>query len=390
MTLNLDKSNWKRATLGEVIRHITDRVDPETSGLERFLAGEHIPSRSLTIKEWGVIGRDPVGPQFFKRFKPGHVLYLSRRTYLRKTAVPDFTGICGEKTFVMETLNPEVLSQEFLPFVMSAEPFHTYAIAMSRGSVNPYINWGDLKAYEFDLPPLDEQKRIADLLWAVEQEIQTVARLQLTSERAVRLRRRELMAMGEMVKASDVFAIEIGRQRSPKFQTGVSPVPYMRSANVKRGVVLTADVLSMDFTPQEVKRFALADGDVLVTEGCGSPLEVGAPARWDNDITGPVCFQNTLLRYRAASTDPGWLWQWAQFAFDEGRFREAAAGTGILHIGLKRAKEMQVQVPDLETQRKIATLLEVLDNAGAAIAMRLKRARTLADSLSREVFGVSG
>ena len=30
------------------------------------------------------------------------------------------------------------------------------------------MNWSDIERYEFDLPPLDEQKRIADLLWAVE------------------------------------------------------------------------------------------------------------------------------------------------------------------------------------------------------------------------------
>jgi type I restriction enzyme S subunit len=368
---------------------VTDRVDPETSGLERFLAGEHIPSNNLEIREWGLIGRDPIGPMFYKRFRPGHVLYVSRRAYLRKTAVPRFTGICGEKTFVLQTIDQSVLLQEFLPFLLSSDSFHKYAVAMSRGSVNPYINWAELVAYEFNLPPLDEQKRLSGLLWSVEREIQATSQLQLASERAARTQRRELMSMGEPAKASDVFDIEIGRQRSPKFLTGENPVPYMRSANVKRGVVSTADVLSMDFTPHEVNRFALAEGDVLVTEGCGSPLEVGAPARWNNEIAGPVCFQNTLLRYRAASVRPNWLWQWAQFAFDEGRFREAAAGTGILHIGLKRAKEMQVRVPDLETQRKVAAILDAVDNAGATISGRLESARRLTESLSREMFGTS-
>lgn len=187
MTLNLDKSTWKRVCLRDVIRHVTDRVNAETSGLERFLAGEHIPSGSLSIREWGVIGRDPIGPMFFKRFRPGHVLYVSRRSYLRKTAVPDFIGICGEKTFVLETLNPTLLSQEFLPFLLSAERFHSYAVAMSRGSVNPYINWTDLAAYEFDLPPLHEQKRIAGLLWAVErhsEKLTTVRASLLATEAA--------------------------------------------------------------------------------------------------------------------------------------------------------------------------------------------------------------
>lgn len=168
MSLNLDKASWKRVRLGDVIRHVTDRVDPETSGLERVLAGEHIPSNSLEIKDWGVIGRDPIGPMFYKRFRPGHVLYVSRRSYLRKTAVPDFEGITGEKTFVLETRDSTVLLQEFLPFVLSAEAFHTYAVANSRGSVNPYVNWTDLANYEFDLPLLGEQRRLGDLLWAVE------------------------------------------------------------------------------------------------------------------------------------------------------------------------------------------------------------------------------
>ncbi|MER7335988.1 MULTISPECIES: restriction endonuclease subunit S [unclassified Micromonospora] len=168
MSLTLDKSGWKRVALGDVIRHVTDRVDPETSGLERFLAGEHIPSNSLHIKEWGVIGRDPIGPMFYKRFRPGHVLYVSRRSYLRKTAVPEFEGITGEKTFVLETRDQTVLLQEFMPFLLSAEAFHSYAVANSRGSVNPYINWTDLANYQFDLPPLQEQVRLAELLWAVE------------------------------------------------------------------------------------------------------------------------------------------------------------------------------------------------------------------------------
>lgn len=388
MTLDLDKSAWKRTALKDVIRHVTDRVDPETSGLERFLAGEHIPSGSLGIREWGVIGKESVGPMFYKRFKPGHVLYVSRRSYLRKTAVPDFTGVCSEKTFVLETLDPSVLSQDFLPFLLSAERFHSYAIAMSRGSVNPYINWTDLAAYEFDLPPLDEQKRIADLLWAVERDIQSSLQMRLASEQMVRLRRRDLMSVGDQVKASDVFDIKIGRQRSPKFQTRENLVPYMRSANVKRGKISTSDVLSMDFTPQEVESFALAEGDVLVTEGCGSPLELGAPARWNNEIDGPVCFQNTLLRYRAEAVDPDWLWQWAQFAFDEGLFREASAGTGILHIGLRRAREMLVLVPDLEAQRKTAALLGNLEAAVNAISVRLESTRVLANSLRSEIFGV--
>jgi type I restriction enzyme S subunit len=176
VTLTLEKSSWKRVALRDVVRHITDRVDAQTSGLKRFLAGEHIPSASLAITSWGVVGKDPIGPMFYKRFEPGHVLYVSRRTYLRKVSVPDFDGITGEKTFVLETIDPSALLQEFLPFVLSAERFHAYALANSRGSVNPYLNWGELADYQFALPPVDAQKRIADLLWAIEHHKRALAK----------------------------------------------------------------------------------------------------------------------------------------------------------------------------------------------------------------------
>jgi type I restriction enzyme S subunit len=100
------------------------------------------------------------------RFKPGHVLYGSRRTYLRKVAVADFEGITANTTFVIEPKDPDTLVPEFLPFVMQTESFHEHSIGQSKGSVNPYINFSDLVWYEFALPPLEEQRQIARLLAA--------------------------------------------------------------------------------------------------------------------------------------------------------------------------------------------------------------------------------
>ena len=96
------------------------------------------------------------------RFRRGHVLYGSRRTYLRKVAVADFEGVTANTTFVIETRDPNVLLSELLPFIMATESFHEHSIKKSKGSVNPYVNFSDIAAYEFALPPLDEQRRIAE------------------------------------------------------------------------------------------------------------------------------------------------------------------------------------------------------------------------------------
>ena len=123
----------------------------------------------LRIRRWGEINDDYLGPAFHMRFKPGQVLYGSRRTYLRKVAVPDFEGVCANTTFVLGSKDPTVLLPELLPFIMQTEVFHEYSITNSKGSVNPYINFSDLTEYEFALPPLAEQRRIAEVLWAAEE-----------------------------------------------------------------------------------------------------------------------------------------------------------------------------------------------------------------------------
>ena len=123
------KPGWTRVAFGDVVRQVKDRVDPETSGLERYVAGEHMDTEAPRIRRWGTVGDGYLGPAFHMRFRPGQVLYGSRRTYLRKVVVADFEGITANTTFVLETKNPDILLPELLPFVMQQESFHDHSIA---------------------------------------------------------------------------------------------------------------------------------------------------------------------------------------------------------------------------------------------------------------------
>ena len=162
------KPGWMWVKFGDMVRQVKDKVDAKPSGLKWYVAGDHMDTDDLRIWRRGEITDDYLGPAFHMRFRPGQVLYGSRRTYLRKVAVADFEGICANTTFVLESTNPDVLLPDLLPFVMQTEAFHGFSIKSSRGSVNPYINFSDLAEYEFALPPLAEQRRITELLEASE------------------------------------------------------------------------------------------------------------------------------------------------------------------------------------------------------------------------------
>ena len=164
----MSKAGWTRVALATWCAMVNDRVDdPDEAGLERYVGLEHIDPGRPAIRRWGDIG-DGIDASRM-RFKPGHVLFGKRRAYQRKVAVADFEGICSGDIYVLRAKDPSVLLPELLPFIMQTDAFIEHAVEISVGSLSPTINWTSLAEYEFALPPLEEQRRIADGRWRHEQ-----------------------------------------------------------------------------------------------------------------------------------------------------------------------------------------------------------------------------
>jgi restriction endonuclease S subunit len=81
--------------------------------------------------------------------------------------VTEFDGICSAHAMVVRA-KPDVVLSEFLPFLMMSDRFMNRAVEISVGSLSPTINWTTLKWEEFPLPPLDQQRHIAEILWVVD------------------------------------------------------------------------------------------------------------------------------------------------------------------------------------------------------------------------------
>ncbi|MEU5675723.1 restriction endonuclease subunit S [Streptomyces rochei] len=389
MNLNLDKSAWRRVTLGNVAKHVTDRVDAETSGLERFLAGEHIPSNDLAIAQWGTIGRDPIGPMFYKRFKPGHVLYVSRRSYLRKTAVPEFEGITGEKTFVLESRDESVLLQRFLPFVLSAEVFHSYAVANSRGSVNPYINWTELANYEFALPPLDVQQRLADLLWTVEKERRAAHTLSMTLASTASAIFENYASRRSSEELSN-WVVRIDAGRSPK----ASPEP---AGSDEFGVLKVSAVGAGVFVSEENKRL-LSDeefrpgdsvwaGDLLITRANAVVANVARPCLVEADYPNLMLSDKTLRIVPREGVSTRVLLAALQARSYRAHVRESVGGTEAKNISQKRI--LKGPVPRLERDEidELEQHLQANDRTRHAARKRTEAACALKGSLVTGIFG---
>ena len=96
-------------------------------------------------------------------FEAGVVLYSKLRPYLRKVAVADFRGLCSADMYPL-TFDRSRVALDFAKFALLGEEFTAFAVEKSTRARMPKLNRQQLLAYEFPLPPLAEQKRIAQRL----------------------------------------------------------------------------------------------------------------------------------------------------------------------------------------------------------------------------------
>jgi len=163
------KQDWPSVKFGDVVENINlVERNPLDAGLDRFVGLEHMDSENLHIRRWGMIeGSDTT---FTKRFRKGQVLFGKRRAYQRKVAVAEFDGICSSDILTFDPKG-DALIPELLPFIVQSEGFFAHALGTSAGSLSPRTRWSQLADYEFPLPPKDEQRRIAEILWAADDGI---------------------------------------------------------------------------------------------------------------------------------------------------------------------------------------------------------------------------
>ena len=160
---------WVKVRFDALAENIVEHVEvPSKSGYDRFIGGDYLDPGSLKITRWG--STDDVEAQKLL-FKKGHILFGKRNAYLRKVAYADFDGVCSAHMLVLQA-KPDYIIEEFLPFFMQTDQFWERALMISEGSMSPTIKWKILAQQEFVIPPKDEQRRIADILWAVDETIE--------------------------------------------------------------------------------------------------------------------------------------------------------------------------------------------------------------------------
>jgi type I restriction enzyme, S subunit len=152
--------------LGKVIRIASGQVDPKNAAIARLVSvgpenilvgGGLIPDSLKTAKELGQISGKYA-------FDSDAILYSKIRPNLNKIALPDFDGICSADMYPIWVRDKQIANQVYLYYVVNSEKFVSDATARSFRTGLPKINRPDLESIKILLPPLPEQRKIAEIL----------------------------------------------------------------------------------------------------------------------------------------------------------------------------------------------------------------------------------
>lgn len=153
-----------KVKFSDVVQRAHTKEDRFSTDKIYYTGGEHIDTDDVIVSKRGIIKGSTIGPMFYCGFIAGDILFVTRNPHLRKCGIATYDGICSEKTFVLRTKNEEILLQDYLLFVMHTTKFWNYLETNKSGSVNFFINWSTLAKYEFELPGLEEQFKVVQLL----------------------------------------------------------------------------------------------------------------------------------------------------------------------------------------------------------------------------------
>ncbi len=367
------QTGWRRVKFGDVVRLSKARSqDPLTDGIERYVGLEHLEPGDLRIRSWGNVAD---GVTFTNVFQPGQVLFGKRRAYQRKVAVADFSGVCSGDIYVLETKNAQLLLPEFLPFICQTDAFFDHAVGTSAGSLSPRTNWTSLADFEFALPLPEEQKRILELLLAVQAGLECLGDAKVAGEKlfdSALLDAFENLANAKLKKVKECYDIQLGKMSSEKARLGENQKTYIKNNNVLWGKFDFSELPQMSFDGREMEKYSLRYGDLLVCEGG----EIGRAAIWREAIPG-MLYQKALHRLRPKTENdiPEFMFHYLRYCAKRGILEGVATGTTIRHLPVEQLSELQLPFPPQQDQKEIAQELTVITDGIARIEERLDVAR---------------
>lgn len=366
----------------EIAFNSTEKKKPVDEDKYTYLGLEHLDSDSIYVTRYGA----DVAPKGDKLImKKGDVLFGKRRAYQKKVAIAPFDGIFSAHGMVLRP-KEDVIDKDFFPMFIKSDYFLDAAIKISVGSLSPTINWRDLKELKFELPSLEEQRKLAEVLWAIYDMKDKYKKLILATDELVKSQFIEMF--GELGKDDKGWGLTtIGeccelnpkRPRDINDELLVSFVPM--PAVSEDGKIDCSDIKPYKEVRKGFTYFA--ENDVLFAKitPCMENGK-GAVAKGLEGGIGSGSTEFHVLRPIIGKSNPYWLYILTMFESFRVGARKVMTGTGgQLRVPIGYLNDYPISLPPIESQERFEEIVHQSDKSKFALQEAIKDL----DALSKKI-----
>lgn len=336
------------------------------------------------------------------RFEKGDVLYGKLRPYLNKVVFADTPGFCT--TEIVPISGNTAVDPRYLFHWLKHPAFLDYVSSVSHGLNMPRLGTEAGNKAPFVLAPAAEQKRIADKLDTVLSRVDAVNdRLARVSPLLKRFRQSVLTAATSGTLTADWrktqgllledWSEEVLTNGAVNFANGISKrsahsgteTTVLRLADFKSSLRIYGNERSIKLDPNEIEKFKLRKGDILVVRVNGSVELTGkfilyVPA---NEETECYCDHFIRIRLDAERFDPSYVLAVANVGDGRAHIENGlvtSAGQNTVNQGVLGS--LPIPLPTLDEQKEIVRRVELLFAYADRVEARLQGALTAAGRLT--------
>ena len=353
-----------KVLLGDVAKEHKETCKGSKEGYP-IVGLEHLVPEDVKLTQWSTDSEKT----FTKMFRKGNVLFGRRRAYLKKAAVAPFDGICSGDITVIEAL-PDKILPELLPFVIQNDSLFEFAVGKSAGSLSPRVKWEHLKKYEFELPNLKEQKKLAEVLWAMYETKCSYKKLIQATDELVKSQFIEMFGdVKEHIKLPLVefgSLINIGPQNglyksSKHYRLDQSGTPIVRVDSFYNGRITDHSTLKrLECSQEEISTYSLKNGDLVFNRVNGSVENVGKCA-----LISGLCEESNIMRVRVdtSKVDIDFLSTYLCSDTVRTQIKEKSRVANQASVNQADIRSILIPLPNIELQRKYATFVRQSDKS---------------------------
>lgn len=364
----------------------TKKKKPVEEDKYTYIGLEHLDSENLVVSRWGSEVA-PIGEKLL--MQKGDILFGKRRAYQKKVAIAPFDGIFSAHGMVLRP-KEDVIDKNFFPLFISSDYFLEAAIAISVGSLSPTINWKDLAKLEFELPPLPEQKKLAEVLWSINDTLQAYQKLLIETDELVKSQFIEMFGLVDenpyefpKISITDVCDFQGGSQPPKKDWIQEEKPGYIRMLQIRDFTQSEKDNIEYVKITNSIK--TCKEEDVLIGRYGASVGKIltGLAGAYNVAIMKSIPdlskLNRTYLRYYFLSDE------FQQYVLSASTSRAAQAG-----FSKEDLNRMHILIAPIELQKQFEGLVIQSDKSKFALQNAISAARETKRSIIADALGIKG